>query len=573
MNPKTTAPTAAWLPSQTKWARKKLLWAWLAPLLAGGVLVWQAWLLAGVVHALVVTGESAAAQVAAITWILLCILVRAGLLISAEHAANGVAEEIKLQLRRGLWRRLLATPLLDLRQRISGQLASSLVTQVEAIEGFFARYLPAMYTAALLPLLLLAFVLPVDWVVGLLLLFSAPLIPVFMALIGSRAQVASEKNQKEGLRLAGFFADRLRGIFTLGLLGRRADELQRVHQASQDLKRSTLRVLRIAFISSAVLELFAALGVAGAAVYIGLGYLGYLGNLFSGLTLQQGLFCLLLAPEVYQPLRQLAVHYHDRADARAALEQLELLWGPLPLHTPVSALVAQSQAQAEPPPGPSGRVALSVRDARLLLPGSDTLLVAVPDLSLQTGTCYALMGESGSGKTSLLEALVGLRPFACGQRIFAGQAVGNGVLTLHDGFVLQTQRPFLPPGSVAQILRMANAQATESQLWTALERAQAAQFVHALPAGLHTVLGQQAFGLSGGQAQRLALARVFLSTAQFVLLDEPTAHLDAHTRDAFLASLFEWGRDRCLLIATHDRELAQACQQGWQIRDQQLVPL
>lgn len=549
--------------SRSRWARRRLLWAWLAPMLATGVFVWQAWLLATVVQAIVVDTLPWETQIPALTWIAALVVLRALVLISAEWAGNRLAEHIKLDLRRGLWRRLLGLDLLSLRQKVSGELSASVVQQVEALEGFFARYLPAMYVAVLVPLLLLAFVMPVDWIVGLLLLFSAPMIPLFMALIGWRAQAASEQNQQAGLRLSGFFADRLRGIFTLALLGRRDDELVRVHQASTDLKASTMRVLRIAFLSSAVLELFAALGVAGAAVYIGLGYLGYLGDFFTGLSLQQGLFCLLLAPEVYQPLRQLAVHYHDRADAKAALEQLERLWGPLPITVP-DAPAAPVASQV------SERASLSLRQACLYLPGSELELVNVEQLHVESGMSYALMGESGSGKSSLLETLVGLRPLQQGQRYFSGQTLQDELLSLAKGVVLQTQRPFMAAGTVADILRIANPQADEAALWQALEHSQAAQFVRALPQGLQTHLGRGAFGLSGGQIQRLALARVFLSQANIILLDEPTAHVDAHTRDLIMQALLTWGAHRCIVIATHDMQVARQCQQVWQIEQQQL---
>lgn len=550
--------------SRSRWARSKLLWAWLAPVLAAGVFVWQAWLLATVVQSIVVDQLPWRTQLPALAGIALFLVLRALLLISAEWAGNRLAEHIKLDLRRSLWRRLLGLDLLTLRQKLSGELSASVVQQVEALEGFFARYLPAMYVAVLIPLLLLAFVMPVDWIVGLLLLFSAPMIPVFMALIGWRAQVASEQNQKMGLRLSGFFADRLRGIFTLALLGRREDELARVHQASNDLKTSTMRVLRIAFLSSAVLELFAALGVAGAAVYIGLGYLGYLGSFFTGLSLQQGLFCLLLAPEVYQPLRQLAVHYHDRADAKAALEQLERLWGPLPLTAPQAPLAPLAAPPADIAAG------LGLDQACLFLPGSEYELLRVEHLRFEPGCSYALMGESGSGKSTLLETLVGLRPLPQGQRHYAGQVLQHELLSVSQGVVLQTQRPFMAAGTVADTLRVANPLATEAELWQALEHSQAAQFVRALPQGLQTVLGRGAFGLSGGQIQRLALARVFLSQASFILLDEPTAHVDAQTRDLIMQALLTWGAQRCLVIATHDQQVAQQCQQIWQIEQQQL---
>ncbi|EWM51245.1 ABC transporter transmembrane region family protein [Bordetella holmesii 70147] len=236
----------------------------------------QAWLLAHVLHEAIVVQAPRAELITPILSIALLILLRACLGWVGERAGASAAESIKRQVRQALFARLLANGPQWSRERASGELASAMLEQVEALDGFFAKYLPAMGAAAVLPVAFSVAVLPFDMVSGLLLLVTAPLIPLFMALVGWGAESASRRHLQAFGRLSGFFADRLRGLSTLKLFGRAQAEAQTVVEASEALRRRTLSVLRIAFLSSAVLEFFAALGVAGVAVYIGLTYLGYI---------------------------------------------------------------------------------------------------------------------------------------------------------------------------------------------------------------------------------------------------------------------------------------------------------
>ncbi|WP_253256303.1 ABC transporter transmembrane domain-containing protein, partial [Bordetella bronchiseptica] len=319
-----------WLAMRARAARVPLAVAGAAPLIGGVLLVIQAWLLARVLDQAIVQGAARAELATSIVAIAALMLARAALAWLGERAGAAAAERIKRQVREALFARLLALGPQWSRQRASGELASAMVEQVEALDAFFAKYLPAMGAAAVLPVAFAVVVLPVDVIAGLLLLVTAPLIPLFMALVGWGAEAASRRHLQAFARLSGFFADRLRGLATLKLYGRAEAEAQSVVAASDALRQRTMAVLRIAFLSSAVLEFFAALGVAGVAVYIGLTYLGFLDVRASVLTLQGGFFCLLLAPEVYGPLRQFAAHYHDRAAARAAVAQIARTFDGLP---------------------------------------------------------------------------------------------------------------------------------------------------------------------------------------------------------------------------------------------------
>ena len=549
------SPTAQqWLEQFSSRARTALRASMLAPVLAGALLIPQAWLLAQIVQAIVVDGLPWTGQLFSILMVAALLLLRAAISALGERRAQKVSEQLKQGLRSDLFSRLFRSTVPRLRASNSGELSTSLITQIEALDGFVTRYIPCMGAAALVPLALVLAVLPVDGIVALILLLSTPLIPLFMALVGWGAEAASREQQQTTLRLSGFFADRLRGIFTLSLMGRGQDELQRVELASQELRTRTMKVLRIAFLSSAVLEFFAALGVAGIAVYIGLGYLGYLGESFSGISLQQGLFCLLLAPEAYQPLRQLAANYHDRAAARAAAVEVDRLWSSLGQDL-IPAAPTSAAVEAVFPNLP----VLVLRHVRLPQLGGPGTLLDVPGLQLYIDQSYAVLGASGSGKTSLLESLIGLRPLTQGEILLRNSDTVGRLLTRHDGVVLISQQAFLAMGTIADGLRLAAPQASDEQLWQALEHACAAEFVRALPEGLQTALGEGGFGLSGGQIQRLALARLFLTDPHVVLLDEPSSRLDAATRDHVMRNILRFCQGRCLVVATHDEQLAAMC--------------
>ncbi|MEI2417817.1 thiol reductant ABC exporter subunit CydD [Orrella sp. JC864] len=530
-----------------------------APLLAGALLLGQAWLLASVLHQAIALERAAAQLWPQIGAIGALMALRAALAWAGERAGNHAAEHIKACVRQALFERLLARGPQWTRSQPSGELASALAEQVEALDGFFSRYLPAMIAGAFLPLAFGLALLPVDWIAALVLLLTAPLIPVFMALVGWGAEAAHRSHLQTFARLSGFFADRVRGLATLKLFGRAQDEARAVRQASERVADKTMSVLRIAFLSSAVLEFFAALGVAGVALYVGLTYLGFLDLRAQALTLQAGLFCLLMAPEVYMPLRQFAAHYHDRAAARAAVAQIAQTFDALPAGPALPPADASGPASAAQPASaapPAGALGVSARALALRAPGRQQAVLADAAFVLAPGEHAALAGPSGAGKSTLLEALAGLRD-AEGQLRLGGRPLAEWPQAdLRRRVALIGQRPYLHAGSIAENLRLARPQASAAELLAAAEQAQVMAFARELPEGLDTQLGPRGYGLSGGQAQRVALARLFLrEDPGLVLLDEPTAHLDPHTRDAVLDALLAFCRGRTLLMATHDEQV------------------
>ena len=546
------------------------------PLLSGILLLPQAYLLSDMLHRAIVEGVPRAALLPGIAAVAALLGLRVLLGVTAERCGVVAAERIKSRLRDALFRRMLAERPDWTAARASGALMSTLVDQLEPLDGFFARFLPAMIQAGLLPLAFALAIVPVDWVVGLLFLVTAPLIPLFMALVGWGAEAATRKQAQASSRLAGFFADRLRGLLTLKLFGRAAVETEGVVAASERLRGYTLRVLRIAFLSSAVLEFFAALGVAGAALYIGLTFLGLLDLRAAPLTLQAGLFCLLMAPEVYQPLRLLAAHYHDRAAAKAAVGEIAAVFGELP------GIVAPSA----PAPGDTaledagsvgwplrGSAALQANGLTLRAPGSGRVMLEGIGLIVPAGAHVALLGASGAGKSTLLEALCGLRDAQGTIRLFGEPLEEIGEAALRRRVAFLGQRPRILHGTIADNIRFGCRTADDAAVRAAARLAAVADFADLLPQGLDTPVGEGGLGLSGGEAHRVALARIFLRDPDLILLDEPTAHLDPATEARVLDNLLTFAAERSMIVATHSAAVAARMPRAYRIAGTTLLPV
>lgn len=535
-----------------------------APLIGGALLVWQAWTLAEVIGLSIENGTPVATLAPAVGLVLVLLLTRAALGAIGDRAGTAAAEAIKSRLRSALFAQLLARSPRAAEQAQSGAASAAIVDQVEAIEAFFARYLPAMVGATVLPIAFGAIILPLDWLAGLLFLVTAPLIPVFMALAGWGAQIATRKQARALSLLTGRFSDRLRGLLTLKLFGRAQAETDGIVAASDELRHRTLRVLRIAFLSSAVLEFFAALGVAGVALYIGLTFIDYLHLRSSPLTLELGLFLLLMAPEVYNPLRLLAAHYHDRASAKAAIGEIEAQLGALPQAAPdlVDAPVLRN----------SGAVGLALSQLTLRTPDGARVILNTTDLAVAPGEHVAILGPSGIGKSTLLEAVARLRLHE-GHIALDGRPLGEWPeAELRARVTMLGQKPRIFAGSMAHNIALARPDASAAEIRRAAEYAHVAAFADALPDGLDTQLGEGGLGLSGGQAQRIALARIYLRDAGLILLDEPTAHLDAALEQAVLDDLKRYARGRTLIIATHSLAVAARMDKAWRIAGEHLLP-
>lgn len=542
-----------------------------APLAGGVALVGQAMLLASVLDHAIVGSAPLATLLPSIAGIGGLLGLRALLAFAAERAGIAASERIKLAVRESLFAQLIARRPDWTAARSSGALSAAIIDQVEALDGFFARYLPAMVQASVLPLAFAAVVMPVDAFVGLLFLLTAPLIPLFMALVGWGAQAATDAQAGALTRLSGYFADRLRGLVTLKLFGRTAIEAAAMRGATDALRQRTLGVLRIAFLSSAVLEFFAALGVAGVALYVGLSYLGFVDLRIAPLGLKAGLFCLLMAPEVYQPLRLLASHYHDRARAKAAVAEIATHLGALPaIRTETEPMAAIAVPQA--PSRRRGAAPLEINGLTLRTPGSGRIVLQSADLTVPAGLHLAVLGPSGSGKSTLLEAIARLRE-AEGTILIDGVALADLAETaLRARVAFLGQRPRLFHGTIADNIRLGGREAGMVEVRAAARRAGVLGFAENLPLGLYTPVGEGGLGLSGGEAHRVALARLYLRQPGLILLDEPTAHLDAETEADVLDGLATFAAGRTMIVATHSAAVARRMHRAVRLADGRLFP-
>lgn len=518
--------------------------------LAGVLLVPQAALIALCIQRVFVAGESVAAQSPWLAALLAVLVARALLAWAGRRWADQAVERIRIALRARLARAVVSRGPAWTRSQQSGALAEHLGTHVDAVEGYFGGFVPVRAEVVGVPLAILLAVFAVDRTVGLILLLTMPLVPVFMMLVGWGAEAASRRQLQALARMGGHFADRLRGLGLIRIYGRGDAELQGIRAAAEELRVRSLRVLRIAFLSSAVLEFFASLSVAMIALYLGLSYLGMLDLRTAPLTLGAGVFCLLLAPEFYAPLRRLATHYHDRAGARAAMDELGTLLD-TPEHAP---------SERTPHVNDASTPLVVARGVAVRHAGAARDALHDADIALRRGQRVALVGPSGGGKSTLLDVLAGLVPSTAGELVrMPGLRIGYA-----------PQRPFLFAGSLRDNLRMAKPEASDEELRAATDAAQVLRFADRLPDGLDTVIGERGFGLSGGEARRVALARVFLRSPDLLLLDEPTAFLDPDTEAAVLQAIVRFAEGRCVVMATHSAAAMAAMTTVWRVHDGRL---
>ncbi len=506
-----------------------------------------------------------------------------------------------------LWRERAITALsarspLDRSRLHAGTAASVLAEQAEAILPWLTRYHGAMWRVRLMPLVILLPVAWYSWAAAAVLITAAPLIPLFMVLVGWRARAASEAQWLQMSSMNAFLLDRLRGLPTLRALGSVQATARRLRASAEDLRQRTMKVLRIAFLSSAVLELFSALGVAMVAAYVGFHVLGYLefGAWGGRLTLGEGLFILLLAPAFFEPLRELAAVWHDRAAGVAAMDALERLNGnglPLLDGAPAARPDTGEPAAAPLPPLPSARhdrpapdavkpasvkaasvKAASVKAASVKPASVDPaspqrpapsvrltdLGFAFPDekpvfqgfsLAVRPGEHVALVGGSGTGKTVLMSLLAGLLVPTAGRIEIDGQTlVPDTVRALRERMAWMGQRAHVFAAPVRDNIALGRPGIDDERVRQAIITARLDTVAQAHP-GIS--LGEGGTGLSGGEAARLALARLMAAPeADLLLADEPTAHLDSETADQVAESLVTLARGRTLIVATHDPRLA-----------------
>jgi thiol reductant ABC exporter CydD subunit len=513
--------------------------------MAGGALtVLQARGLSQAISRVFLQRETLADVTGLLGLLLVVILLRAAATWGEQAAAGSVAAGVKSALRTKLFSHIIALgPTFTANER-TGELSNTALEGIEALEAYFSQYLPQLALSALVPLTILAFIFPLDLISGLVLLFTAPLIPVFMALIGSLAESLTRKQWLNLSRMSAYFLDVLQGLATLKILGRSREQIQLIARASDRYRDATMSVLRVAFLSALVLEFVATLSTAVVAVEIGLRLL------YGRLAFEQALFVLILAPEFYLPLRLLGTRFHAGMAGFEAAQRIYAI-----LETPLPQVIVQKPGSATEKeraiPVFDLTKAISFEDVSYHYPDERAALNHA-SFTITPGCVTALVGPSGAGKSTAVAILL---------RFCEPQAglvkVGETPLTqippeTWRRYIAWTpQKPYLFNDTLAANLRMADPLASREALEEAARQAGIAGFIHSLPDGWETRIGERGMRLSGGQAQQLAIARAFLKNAPLLILDEASSQLDPESEFLFHEALERLARGRTTLVIAH----------------------
>lgn len=548
-----------WLRQQQKIVKKWLYLNVLLGTLSAFCIVAQMWLLASMLHKMIIEHQSPSAFMSELFLLLGCFLGRALLLWLRERAGFKAGQTLRLHLRQQIIEKLAKVGPMTIQQRPAGSWATLMLEQVENIHQFYARYLPQQFLSMIMPMVILCAVFPLNWAAGLILFLTLPLLPIFMALAGIKAAEANQKNIGVLSRLSGQFLDSLKGLETIRLFGRAEAQTDQIYQRTEEFRVSTMDVLKMAFLSSAVLEFFTAISIAVMAVYFGFIYLGELdfGYYETGVTLFVGFFCLMLAPEFYQPLRELGVYYHDKAAAVGAADSIEQF-----LSEP---FITQQHLQKTPKNEP---LVIQAKNCVILSPQGKPLTQPL-NFELKAKQHIALVGQSGAGKSSLMNMLLGFLAYD-------GSVLINGI-ELRELNLAQWraklawvgQNPQLMKGTLRQNVMLGNEQANEAEIAHALKLSKADEFVYRL--GLESEVQDGNAGLSGGQAQRIAIARALLRPYELLLLDEPTASLDMQSEQEVLEALQQLSQHQTTLMITHRIEDLKQCDEIWVMKQGQIV--
>jgi ATP-binding cassette subfamily C protein CydCD len=481
-------------------------------------------------------------------------LLRAVLVWGGDVSAGALARRLKLDLRRRLLQHLFDLGPAAASQERRGEQVAAASQGIEALDAYYAQYLPQLALATLVPLTCLLFVFPIDPLSGLVLLLTAPLIPVFMILIGDRAQAATRSQWRTLSRLNAYFLDVLQGLSTLKMLGRGKAQAQVIGDASERFRLATMSVLRITFLSALALEMIATLSTAVVAVEVGLRLL------YGRLSFEQAFLVLLLAPEFYLPLRLLGTRFHaGMAGVAAAGQIFSILEQTVPRssaasHASSSTSAANLPATTQDVAGQAGSTeipAIQFEDVHYIYPDGRSALDGV-SFTIAHGETVALVGRSGSGKSTLASLLLGFIAPSGGEIRAGSKTLASISLDeWREHLAWVPQKPYLFNATVLDNIRLARPQASLAEVQRAAELAHADQFIRRLPQGYATSIGEGGSRLSGGQAQRLALARAFLQDTSLVILDEATANLDPATEALVTESLARLLQGRTALVIAH----------------------
>ena len=539
--------------------RRYLLTAVGVGLASTASVVAQAILLASVVSSVVLHGATLGAVTPRLAGLAAAFVARALLGWAGEAAAQRTGAAVTSTLRRQLLRHALDLGPVWLGGERAGELSLAATRGTSALTTYFGRYLPQAVLAALAPIGILIWVGAEDWPSFLILLGLVALVPVAMVYFGRESAARTRLQWRRLSSLSARFLDMLRGLPTLRAFGREAHGRREVAEATDGLRQTTLSTLRVAFASALALEFLAGIGTGLVAMVLGLRLLGGHVSLYTAVAV------LLVSPEVFLPLRRAGAEFHASAEGQAAADRILSV---LDVETePHEGREDGRTESVEAPPdlapggraGGSlarGRVALSAHRVTVSFPGRATPALIDFSVEVRDGEHLALVGPSGSGKSTAIGLFLGFVRPTTGRVFVAGHDVVLAEAALWRHLLAWVpQRPHLLHGSIEDNLRIADPDASEARLTRAIELVGLSHTVQGLPKGLATMVGEGGVSLSAGERQRLALARAVVRDAPIVLLDEPVAHLDAHTEAALRDTLGPWLESRAVLVAAHRPEL------------------
>jgi len=486
----------------------------LAGLLVGGLAIWQSWLLAGAVNDVFLNGHSLADLGRVLRLILLVVFVRVVFTVANEHLSGILSVRMKNEMREQLLKKLDRLGPIPLKDEKSGELATTALQGLDALDAYFGQFLPQILLAAMLPLTMLIVVFPIDPLTALVFLLTAPLIPIFMVLIGRLSKNHTNRQWKELSRLGAYFLDTLQGLSTLLILGRSKDRAGDIRIMSERYRLVTMNVLLVTFLSAFVLEMIATISTALVAVEIGLRLL------YARMEFQQAFFILLLAPDFYLPLRNLSLRYHAGMNGLAAAGRIFQILDQQESPEVLSQCSINGPDLKDPFRLTFDRVSYSYPDRQ------DHALHELC-LTIESGKHYGLVGETGSGKSTLVYMLLRfIQPIS--GRLLLGEQEINGLdldwWRRQVAWVPQNVKVFHT--SFLENVRLNDPGYSSDAVWLALRSAGLEEKVKSLPNGLYTILQESGANISGGEARRLSLARALLRDTPILILDEPTASLD-----------------------------------------------
>lgn len=525
-----------WLRGQAKTVKRPLNAAVMLGSVNGFLLIAQCWLLAQVLNATAIAHHPISAVWGYLAGMIGLFLLRAGVNYGSQRFTFEAGARLRTELRSRLFNHIYELGPAWSRDQRSGARATEVVDGVEALDKYFSLYLPQMQLAIIIPAAILVFVFPFDWISGLVLAITAPLLPVFMIIIGNQTEKLNRTQWRSLSRMGAHFFDMIEGLTTLKLFNAAQREARFIGQIAEDYRLQTMKVLRVAFLSSMVLEFLAAISIAMVAVYVGFRLM------YGDIHYLNGIFVLLLAPEFYLPLRSMGTQFHARMDALGAVEPIIELLNAEPS--------TQNAAEVELQLNHAPRITFS--QIGFAYPNRDRVIQNL-NLDLPAGTHTALVGVSGAGKSTLGQLLLGFLQPTDGDILIDGRSLATfSPRSWHEQVAWLPQNPTLFHGTIEDNIALnRRLDRHEAALHQAAQDAHALDFITRLPNGFKTMVGDRGQGLSGGEIQRIALARAFYKNAPVVLLDEPSASLDPESERLITEAIARLSSGRTMLTIAH----------------------